>query len=40
MPNPSFMIAAVSSGSGKTVISCGLMAAFGQRGLQMRAGLY
>ena len=37
MPNPSFMIAAVSSGSGKTVISCGLMAAFGQRGLRVAA---
>lgn len=37
MQNPSFMIAAASSGSGKTVISCGLMAAFGQRGLHVAA---
>lgn len=33
----SFMIAAASSGSGKTVISCGLMAAFRQRGLKVAA---
>lgn len=37
MGNPSFMIAAASSGSGKTVISCGLMAALGQRGLKVAA---
>ncbi|PWJ52157.1 cobyrinate a,c-diamide synthase [Faecalicatena contorta] len=34
---PSFMIAAASSGSGKTVISCGLMAAFRQSGLKVAA---
>lgn len=33
----SFMIAAASSGSGKTVISCGLMAAFRQHGLKVAA---
>lgn len=34
---PSFMVAAASSGSGKTVISCGLMSAFKQRGLKVSA---
>lgn len=37
MQIPGFMIAAAASGSGKTVISCGLMSAFKQKGLKVAA---
>ncbi len=37
MQIPSFMIAAASSGSGKTVISCGLMSALKQKGMKVAA---
>ena len=37
MQIPSFMIAAASSGSGKTVISCGLMSALKQKGMKVSA---
>lgn len=34
MPNPRFMVAAPSSGSGKTMITCGILAALKARGIQ------
>ncbi len=37
MQIPSFMIAAAGSGSGKTIISCGLMAAFKNRNMRVLA---
>ena len=42
---PGILLAAPASGSGKTAVSCALMAAFQKKracseGLQMRAGLY
>lgn len=38
MKTPGFLIAAAASGSGKTVISCGLMQAYLDRGVKIAAG--
>lgn len=38
MKTPGFLIAAASSGSGKTVISCGLMQAYLDRGMKVAGG--
>ena len=35
MGNPRFMLAAGASGSGKTLITCGILAALGRRGLKV-----